>query len=107
MKRLTRPEDVAAWKAEILASRPPYERAIVVTSGTCGQASGSLQIIEALRNMRAAGAQPEPKDRHGLASSLADSVQPLEECLDSYWQKGSELDQLEFNPTAPEVQNAV
>ena len=65
------------------------------------------QIIEALRNMRAAGAQPEPEDRYGLASSLADPVKPLEECLDRYWQKGSELDQLEINPTAPEVQNAV
>ena len=65
------------------------------------------QIIEALRNMRAAGAQPEPEEVHGLAASSADPVKPLEECLDSYWQKGSELDQLEINPTAPEIQNAV
>ena len=65
------------------------------------------QIIEALRNMRAAGAKPEPVEIPGLASSLADTVKPLEERLDRYWQKGSELDQLEINPTAPEVQNAV
>ena len=65
------------------------------------------QIIEALRNMWAAGAQPEPKDRYGLASSSADPIKPLEECLDSYWQKGSEIDQMEINPTAPEIQNPV
>ncbi|MDM7912080.1 MAG: SWIM zinc finger family protein [Methanotrichaceae archaeon] len=65
------------------------------------------QIIEALRNMRAAGAQLEPEEMHSLASSPTDPVKPLEECLDSYWQKGSEIDQLEINPTAPEIQNAV
>jgi uncharacterized Zn finger protein len=65
------------------------------------------QIIEALRSMRAAGAQPEQEDIPGLASSSADLIRPLEECLDIYWQKGSELGQLEIDPTAPEVQNAV
>jgi NADH-quinone oxidoreductase subunit F len=49
MKKLTRPDDLAAWRTEILASRPVFEKTIVVTSGTCGQASGSLQILEALR----------------------------------------------------------
>jgi uncharacterized Zn finger protein len=65
------------------------------------------QIIEDLRNMRAAGAKPEPEEMHGLAASPADLLKPLEERLDSYWQKGSEIDQLEINPTAPEIQNAV
>jgi len=63
------------------------------------------QIIEALRNIRSAGAQLEPKEVPGYSSG--DPVRPLEECLDSYWQKGKELDQLEINPTGPAVQNAV
>ncbi len=49
MRKLTRPDDLAAWKKEILASRPAFEKTIVVTSGTCGQASGSLQVLDALR----------------------------------------------------------
>jgi uncharacterized Zn finger protein len=65
------------------------------------------QIIESLRNMRAAGAQPELVEVPRLASSSANRAKPLEECLDRYWQKGSEIDQLEINPTAPEIQNAV
>jgi len=63
------------------------------------------QIIEALRNIRSAGAQPEPKEIPCYSSG--DPVRPLEECLDSYWQKGKELDQLEINPTGPAVENAV
>jgi uncharacterized Zn finger protein len=65
------------------------------------------QIIEALRNMRASGAQMEPEESPGMASSPADPAKLLEECLDSYWHKGRELDQLEINPNAPDVQNAV
>lgn len=65
------------------------------------------QIIEALRNMRVAGAKPEPEEIHGVAESPAYLPKPLEECLDSYWQKGTELDMVEINPTAPEIQNAV
>ncbi len=48
MRKLSDPDQLAAWKAEILEERPTYEKTIVVTSGTCGQASGSLPIIEAL-----------------------------------------------------------
>jgi len=65
------------------------------------------QIIEALRNMRVSGAQTEPDGIHIMASSSAESAKPLEECLDNYWQKGRELDQLEINPAAPDVENAV
>ncbi|MDM7938771.1 MAG: SWIM zinc finger family protein [Methanothrix sp.] len=65
------------------------------------------QIIETLRNMRVSGAQPEPDGIHIMASSSAESAKPLEECLDNYWQKGRELDQLEINPAAPDVENAV
>jgi len=48
MRKLADPDQLAAWKAKILEGRTPYEKTIVVTSGTCGQASGSLPIIEAL-----------------------------------------------------------
>lgn len=65
------------------------------------------QIIDALRNMRAAGTQPEADEIPVLTSSSADKFKPLEECLDSYWQKGRELDLLEINPAAPDVENAV
>jgi NADH-quinone oxidoreductase subunit F len=49
MNKLTHLDDLAAWKTEILRSRPPFEKTIVVTSGTCGRASGSLQVLDALR----------------------------------------------------------
>ena len=66
------------------------------------------QIIEALRNMRLAGALQEPDEILGTESDDAfDRAKPLEECLDSYWQKGGELDLLEVNPSGPEVENAV
>ena len=65
------------------------------------------QIIEALRNMRSAGALQEPDEIPGVDSDAFDRAKPLEECLDSYWQKGGELDLLEVNPSSPEVENAV
>lgn len=66
------------------------------------------QIIEALRNMRSAGVLQEPDGIPGTDSDDAlDGAKPLEECLDSYWQKGGELDLLEVNPSGPEVENAV
>jgi len=65
MKKLTHPDDLAAWKTEILKSRPPFEKTIVVTSGTCGQASGSLQILDALRR---------EIDRRGLADRIGIKV---------------------------------
>jgi len=48
MKKINRPEQLAEWKQRIISNRLPYKKTIVVSSGTCGQASGSLQIIEAL-----------------------------------------------------------
>ena len=50
MKKLSHPDHLREWKARILEERPAVEKTIVVTSGTCGQASGSLGIIEAFRN---------------------------------------------------------
>lgn len=49
MERITHPEQLLEWKQEIVSQRPSYQKVIVVSSGTCGQASGSLQIIEALQ----------------------------------------------------------
>ena len=46
MERINHPEELASWKSEILADRIPSKKTIVISSGTCGQASGSIQIIE-------------------------------------------------------------
>lgn len=48
MERINHPEELAAWKSEILAERIPLKKTIVISSGTCGQASGSLQIIDSV-----------------------------------------------------------
>lgn len=48
MERINHPEQLASWKAEILADRLPSKKIIVISSGTCGQASGSVQIIDAV-----------------------------------------------------------
>jgi len=48
MKRITQPAELGEWKSHLLRQRPAYDKTIIVSSGTCGQASGSLQIIAAL-----------------------------------------------------------
>jgi NADH:ubiquinone oxidoreductase subunit F (NADH-binding)/(2Fe-2S) ferredoxin/Pyruvate/2-oxoacid:ferredoxin oxidoreductase delta subunit len=48
MDKIVNPEQLNEWKEEILLARPPYKKTIVISSGTCGQASGSIPIIEAL-----------------------------------------------------------
>lgn len=48
MDKIVSPEELNEWKEEILSRRPGYKKTIVVSSGTCGQASGSLPVIEAL-----------------------------------------------------------
>ena len=48
MERINHPEELASWKNEILAERLPSKKTIVISSGTCGQASGSLEIIDAV-----------------------------------------------------------
>jgi NADH:ubiquinone oxidoreductase subunit F (NADH-binding)/(2Fe-2S) ferredoxin len=49
MQRINHPEDLAVWKSKILAGRVPSRKTIVISSGTCGQASGSLQIIDSVK----------------------------------------------------------
>ncbi len=48
MRKISHPSQLEEWKRRLLAEKPAYEKIIVVSSGTCGQASGSLQVIEAL-----------------------------------------------------------
>lgn len=47
MDRLTHPSQVHEWKTRALFGRPPHAKTVVISSGTCGQASGSLGIIDA------------------------------------------------------------
>jgi len=49
MKRLTHTSQLAVWKARLREERPSDRKTVVVSSGTCGQASGSLGIIDAVR----------------------------------------------------------
>lgn len=49
MKKIDHPQQLEEWKNKILSGRPAFRKTIVVSSGTCGQASGSLQVIEALK----------------------------------------------------------
>jgi len=46
-EKINHPEKLLEWK--IVSSRPAYKKTVVVSSGTCGQASGSLPVIEALK----------------------------------------------------------
>jgi NADP-reducing hydrogenase subunit HndC len=48
MKKLTDPAQLAAWKEQLSEERPVRQKTVIVSNGTCGQASGSLAIIEAL-----------------------------------------------------------
>ncbi len=45
---LTHPSQLTAWKVRILEARPVPRKKVVVSNGTCGRASGSLGIIEAV-----------------------------------------------------------
>ena len=47
MKKIMHPDQLSDWKKQIISKHPPYKKTIVISSGTCGQASGSLKIIEA------------------------------------------------------------
>jgi NADH:ubiquinone oxidoreductase subunit E len=65
MRKLTHPDHLAEWRTKILEDRPTRKKTIVVTSGTCGQASGSLQVLDALR---------QEIDKRGLADTVGIEV---------------------------------
>jgi NADH-quinone oxidoreductase subunit F len=48
MDKIVNPEQLNEWKEEILSRRPEYKKTIVISSGTCGQASGSLPVVDAI-----------------------------------------------------------
>jgi NADP-reducing hydrogenase subunit HndC len=49
MTRLAHPGHLEDWRATLRDDSPAYERTIVVTAGTCGRASGALDVLEAFR----------------------------------------------------------
>ncbi len=48
MEKISHPNQLLEWKSTVLANRPQYSKTVVISSGTCGQASGSVPVIEAL-----------------------------------------------------------
>lgn len=49
MTKLRNLKDLEQWRSQIVTSRPGKSKMVIVSSGTCGQASGSLAILEAFR----------------------------------------------------------
>jgi len=49
-KKLTHPEQLEKWKKKVISRRNAYDKVIVISSGTCGQARGSLPLIEAVKD---------------------------------------------------------
>jgi len=49
MKKLSHPDHLLEWKAEIQEEKPAYAKTVVVTAGTCGRSAGALPVIEALK----------------------------------------------------------
>lgn len=49
MIKITHPQQLNDWKKEILLELPSYTKTVVISSGTCGQASGSLPVIDTFR----------------------------------------------------------
>ena len=48
MRKLSHPDHLAEWKRIIQEERPAHQKVIAVSSGTCGRARGSLEILETL-----------------------------------------------------------
>ncbi len=48
LEKINYPNQLLEWKSNVIANRPQYKKTIVISSGTCGQASGSIPVIEAL-----------------------------------------------------------
>ena len=49
MPRLASPADLASWREDLEKKRAATPTVIVVSSGTCGHASGSARVVEAFR----------------------------------------------------------
>ncbi|MFZ3050487.1 MAG: SWIM zinc finger family protein [Methanothrix sp.] len=64
-------------------------------------------IMEAMRKMRSAEAVEEADGISRSSQDAREESRALEECLECYWQSGGELDLLEVNPRAPDVEGAV
>ena len=47
-EKITHPNQLLEWKNNVIANHPSYIKTIMISSGTCGQASGSVPVIEAL-----------------------------------------------------------
>jgi NADH-quinone oxidoreductase subunit F len=50
VEKLTHPSQVRPWIERIRARRPDTRKTVIVSSGTCGRASGSASIIEAFED---------------------------------------------------------
>jgi len=64
-------------------------------------------IMEAMRKMRSAEGVEEQDGISRSSQDAREESRALEECLECYWQSGGELDLLEVNPRAPDVEGAV
>ena len=49
MKRLRSVQELEAWRESLRSERATVDRWLIVSSGTCGQANGSRDVIRALR----------------------------------------------------------
>jgi uncharacterized Zn finger protein len=65
------------------------------------------EIMEAMRKMRSAEGVEEQDGVLRSSQDAREESRALEECLECYWQSGGELDLLEVNPRAPDVEGAV
>jgi uncharacterized Zn finger protein len=61
------------------------------------------EIIRILREKRAR-ALPEEDT---VVSKVTGDINPLEDCLDTFWEAGEKLDSFVTNPAAPEVENVI
>ena len=65
------------------------------------------QIVEALHSLRSSEIGEETEEQTDPVPIIFAGAKPLEESLDSFWQKGSTFDQLEIDLSGPKVENSV
>ncbi len=51
MPELTCIDDLARWRGEVVAERSAFPKQVIVSSGTCGEACGSLALVKAFREV--------------------------------------------------------